>query len=395
MNGKNQGCDRRSRCAGRKTAKALRWFGLALTCLVALLLFTGSASAAFPDVPGTHPYSTAIDGIAAADVISGFEDGTFGPDKPVIRQQFGKMIVKTMGLTVTGTEVCPFGDVAAQVGTDPFYPSKYAALCATHSITLGTDSTHFSPTLNIRRTQVITMVVRAANTLASDILDPVPTGWSGVLSYGDPDHGANIKKAEYNGLLAGIQGPGGTLASWDPLGYATRGEVAQILWSLWQQKVVERPFKGFLVGQIQVNWYGTPFNPPQPPTMDGIATGYFADLGLTQMTSSHILPQDPNLGWEGELTLTAANGDQLFLSYGDHLTGWEFTTPAGYVFVSHDGWFEITGGTGRFAGATGSGVTTAYHVYPGPGAPGDPVYPRYALLAPWEVTWIYEGTITY
>ena len=226
---------RRRRCPARKTVKALRWFGLTLTCLVALLLFTGSASASFPDVPGTHPYSTAIDGIATADVISGFEDGTFGPDKLVIRQQFAKMIVKTMGLTVTGTEVCPFGDVAAQVGTDPFYPSKYVAVCATHSITLGTDSAHFSPTLNIRRTQVITMVVRAADALASDILDPVPTGWSGVLSYGDPDHGANIKKAEYNGLLAGIQGPGGTLASWDTLGYATRGEVAQILWSLWQQ----------------------------------------------------------------------------------------------------------------------------------------------------------------
>ena len=129
--------------------------------------------------------------------------------------------------------------------------------------------------------------------------------------------------------------------------------------------------------------------------MDGMATGYFTDLRLTQMENTHILPQDPNAGWEGTGTLTADNGDELFFSSGDHLTGWEFTTPTGYVFVSHDGWFEITGGTGRFAGATGSGVTTAYHVYPGPGDPSDPVYPRYALTAPWDVTWIYEGTINY
>jgi alpha-tubulin suppressor-like RCC1 family protein len=233
---KKPGCNRQRHCLGRKTVKTWRWFGLTLTCLAALLLFTGTATAAsaFPDVPDTHPYSTAINGVAAAGIISGFEDGTFGPDKLVIRQQFAKMIVKTMGLTVTGTEVCPFGDVAAQVGTDPFYPSKYVAVCATQNITRGTDSTHFAPTLNIRRTQVITMVVRAADNLASGNLDPVPMGWSGVLSYSDPDHGANIKKAEFNGLLAGIQGPGGTLASWDTLGYATRGEVAQILWNMLQ-----------------------------------------------------------------------------------------------------------------------------------------------------------------
>ncbi len=160
----------------------------------------------------------------------------------------------------------------------------------------------------------------------------------------------------------------------------------------------ERPFKGTLVGQIYVNWYGPPFQPSQPPTMDGNATGNFTHLGLTQMKMRHPLPPpDPNLAWEGKLTLTAANGDQLFLDYGDHLTDWEFTTPAGYVFESHDGWFEITGGTGRFEGARGSGGTTAYHVYPGPGDPDDPdsYFPRYALVAPWDVTWIYEGTISY
>jgi hypothetical protein len=81
---------------------------------------------------------------------------------------------------------------------------------------------------------MITMVVRAADNLAAGSLQTVPTDWSGQLSYGDATHGANIQKAEFNGLLAGIQGPGGTLAGWNTDGNATRGEVAQMLWNLLQ-----------------------------------------------------------------------------------------------------------------------------------------------------------------
>ncbi len=50
-------------------------------------------------------------------------DGTFGPDNSVTRQQFAKMIVKTLGLAVTGSEICPFIDVDTTPNpTDPYYP---------------------------------------------------------------------------------------------------------------------------------------------------------------------------------------------------------------------------------------------------------------------------------
>ncbi len=190
--------------------------------------------AGFPDVATTHPYYTAISGMAARGIIGGYTNGNFGPGDLVIRQQFAKMIVKTLGLSVTGTEVCPFVDVSAGTGADPFYPAKYVAVCALNNITKGTDATHFAPTRNITRAQMITMVVRAADNLAAGSLQAVPTGWVGQLSYADATHGANIQKAEFNGLLAGIQGPGGTLAGWNTDGNATRGEVAQMLWNLLQ-----------------------------------------------------------------------------------------------------------------------------------------------------------------
>ena len=68
---------------------------------------------------------------------------------------------------MTGAEVCPFTDVVAQTGTDPFYPSKYVAVCAAHGITTGKTPTTFAPYDNITRQQLITMVVRAA-----DAVDP-------------------------------------------------------------------------------------------------------------------------------------------------------------------------------------------------------------------------------
>ena len=44
-----------------------------------------------------------------------------------------------------------------------------------------------------------------------------------------PTHGENIRKAEFNGLLDGLEG---LSASWDGLQPATRGECAQMLWNL-------------------------------------------------------------------------------------------------------------------------------------------------------------------
>ena len=83
------------------------------------------------------------------------------------------MIVKTLGLRVTGTEVCPFSDVASGLSeSDPLCPDHYVAVCAANKITNGHNAaqTLFSPTLSIRRSQLISMIVRAAEQFASDVL---------------------------------------------------------------------------------------------------------------------------------------------------------------------------------------------------------------------------------
>jgi streptogramin lyase len=222
-----------TQCISRLTAPQTTTTVAPTTTTVAPTTTTIGGQPRFPDVPVSHPYYGAISAMAAQQVIGGYANGNFGPDDPVTRQQFAKMIVLGLGLTVSETDfpdpAVPFVDLGAD---DPakLYPHEYVAVCARNNITKGTDATHFDPLANITRQQMITMIVRAVENLAGGLSAP-PSDWVGVLFYSDPTHGPNIKKAEYNGLLDGIWASASVtgLAGWNTAGKATRGEVAQML----------------------------------------------------------------------------------------------------------------------------------------------------------------------
>jgi hypothetical protein len=132
------------------------------------------------------------------------------------------MAVLAVGYEVTANDVSTFKDTPAIDPADPLYPSSYVAVAAKNHIIEGylQDNT-FRFWNIITREQAITIVVRAAGSA----LAAPPANYKGVLSYSEPDHGANIRKAEYNGLLTGIP----DLANWDTNQSATRGEGAEML----------------------------------------------------------------------------------------------------------------------------------------------------------------------
>ena len=71
-------------------------------CALAAMLVVGPATPAraannFPDVPSTHPYYAAIEGLVSLDAVGGYGNGTFGPGDFVMRAQFAKMIVDLHG----------------------------------------------------------------------------------------------------------------------------------------------------------------------------------------------------------------------------------------------------------------------------------------------------------
>ena len=201
--------------------------GLLLTVAL-LLVMVSPAMAAFPDTGG-HPYEDAIDNLAYWEVVGGYQDGSFGPDDSLYRAQFAKMAVLAMGYEVTEADVSPFPDTPDINPANPLYPGSYAAVAAANTIIQGYTNGAFGFYDKLTRQQLVTVTVRAAGSM----LAAPPAGYQGVLDYSDPTHGQNLKKAEYNGLLAGIQ----DLANWDDTQYATRGETAELLHTLFTMTV--------------------------------------------------------------------------------------------------------------------------------------------------------------
>jgi hypothetical protein len=199
--------------------------GLLLAVVLVLALAGPAAAVEFKDI-GDNPYEASINALAYRQIVSGYQEAdqtwTFRPDQPLLRQQFAKMAVLTMGYVVTAANVSTFKDTPPIDPADPLYPGSYVAVAAANHIIEGyTQDNTFRFYNNVTRQQAITIVVRAAGTTLAD----PPAGYKGVLDYSDPDHGANIKKAEYNGLLAGIP----NLATWNTNQNATRGEAAEVL----------------------------------------------------------------------------------------------------------------------------------------------------------------------
>ncbi len=200
--------------------------------LIAVLGLGGTAAAqVFSDLGGS-PYGEAIEGMAAFHIIDGYPqgDGTalFKPDNPVWRAQFAKMIDGVMQLQPTEDLTSPFTDLG---NDDPnsLYPHEYVAAAYAAGITNGTTATTFGPYVDIKRAQVVTMIVRALQNLKPGALADPPAGYHSAVGSFDTTHSPNMDVAEYNGLLNGLLGYG---SSWDPYAKASRGEVAQMLWNI-------------------------------------------------------------------------------------------------------------------------------------------------------------------
>lgn len=188
---------------------------------------------AFEDVPLGAPYYAAIQGMAEAGIINGYEndDGTFSfrPENPVWRWQFAKMIVGALQIPCNEGMTAPFTDL------DPDDPTKldmteFVRAAYDNGITQGTGGTNFSPYLEISRAQVVSMVVRAVQARFPGVLTTPSSGYTNTWGTAfSADHGANARLAEYNGLLAGLPLTG---AASNPWGSMSRGEVAQVLWNV-------------------------------------------------------------------------------------------------------------------------------------------------------------------
>jgi hypothetical protein len=181
----------------------------------------------FPDLEPSHPYYSALLDVHERGVLDGYSDGRLGADDPVLRQQFAKMAVAALGLPVSEADVCPFSDVTVS-GAGALYPDNYVASAAAAGLLKGRSSTVFDPYAPITRAAAVTIAVRAAAPRDAMWTSEPPEDWIARFpTLDDPAHGPNLRVAEFNGLLQGIEPQG-----WDPWAPATRGELAKILRNL-------------------------------------------------------------------------------------------------------------------------------------------------------------------
>jgi len=112
---------------------------------------------------------------------------------------------------------------------------------------------------------------------------------------------------------------------------------------------------------------------------DSHATGTMSHLGLAQVYTTHIPNLDTGALEQGTYRIVAANGDEIRGTYEGTATYDEHRADLVHGVAT----FVVSGGTGRFAGATGSISATFLATL------DDPTW------ASAKVVWTFAGTVNY
>ncbi len=175
-------------------------------------LIVASNSNLFADVPANYWPRSAIESLAAANVVTGFPNGTFEPDANMTRAQFVKMFVVTLGLASV-----PGGTVFTDVPADAWY-APYVSAAVQAGLVTGVTSTTFEPDAAVTREEVAVLLTRALQL-------------SGTVTLSFSDRGeiapwarSGVEAAVAAGYLNGF--PDGTFQPTAPM---TRAQVATLL----------------------------------------------------------------------------------------------------------------------------------------------------------------------
>jgi hypothetical protein len=131
---------------------------LSLVLVMAMVLSSMSfafAAPKFEDIADTD-YAKAIETLVALGVVTGYEDGTFRPEKTITRAEMAKLMVELLGYgdLVTGSK-SNFTD------TQGHWADAWIALAAGKGLVVGTGDGKFTPDRTVSYDEAITMVVRA------------------------------------------------------------------------------------------------------------------------------------------------------------------------------------------------------------------------------------------
>lgn len=171
--------------------KVKRIAALTLAAACAATVFAG---AAFTDQNAIKVDSKVLDTLTEKNVIKGFEDGSFQPDKAVTRAQMAKMmfVLRTNG----GTSAATYAEKMSTNFNDVnnHWASGYIKYCYAYGIVAGKSSTVFAPDAPV------TTVEAAKMLLVYSGVDAAQGGLTGAQWKAN-----TMKLADQDGLLKGVE----------------------------------------------------------------------------------------------------------------------------------------------------------------------------------------------
>ena len=194
---------------------------IALAMILTSLVPSFTASAAFSDVDDSNSYVEAISTLSTLQVINGYEDGSFQPEKEITRAEYTKMIVYMLGMDSFTTPITTFTDVP-----ESHWANAYIKTAFDMGIINGFDDGTFRPDAPVTYEQALKMLVCTLGYEAyAEVAGGYPNGYR-----------AQAEDLDLTDIVTGV-------------GYesnAPRAVIAQIMFN-----GLEVPMKGIINGKLE------------------------------------------------------------------------------------------------------------------------------------------------
>lgn len=133
------------------------FFPSAKTAHAATAATTEPSQTGFLDTVG-HPDELHIAKLAELGIVSGYGDGLFGPEDPVTREQFAKMLVLSAGIEIDPEAAGLTFDDTPEISE---WARPYVDAAVRRDLVQGVGNNRFAPKANVTRAQALTMIARA------------------------------------------------------------------------------------------------------------------------------------------------------------------------------------------------------------------------------------------
>ncbi len=197
--------------------------------------FMATAYGAFSDVPSTHPYKGAIDELSSLQVVRGYSDGTFHPEKSVNRAEMMKLLYSATGKIPSSGPLGCFKDVVRESWYEAIVCD---AASSGNRFVQGYSNGTFRPAATVSRVEAIAMIMKVFEFSVPAMTEESKRSIAFVDVSTSAWYAAPVSYAFQLGLLP-INGS--SSAYFYPNAEVSRGEASQLIWNAIQAKNRQAP----------------------------------------------------------------------------------------------------------------------------------------------------------